>query len=559
MIDWQQHIRLPAMRTETHFGDRVLRCFVDRPLSLYAMLEHAVARYPDREALACGDQRWTYLQLNAEVDRIAAGFAEQGLRAGERVVMLIGNRLEFVSVLFALQKIGAIAVPVGTREQGPGLLYILQQCGAAAIVLDEDLLPRLPDKDAVPSLRLRICISSADVPGANDAAANIAHTERGTLHDPAINRPTINELQLVALDTLSGAPVAPASVNEEDCACILYTSGTTGHPKGAMLTHFNIAHSVIHFAVTLKLSHEDRAALAVPASHVTGLVALIALMAHVGGALVIVPEFKAEAFVDLLSDEKISYGVMVPAMYQLCLLQPNFFTADLSAWRVGGYGGSPMPVPTVQALGKALPGLTLVNCYGSTETSSPSTIMPLGLSAVYHDSVGIAAPCADIRVMNANGEPVAVGESGELWIGGPMVVPGYWDNPDATAKGFAEGCWRSGDVGAIDALGLVRVFDRIKDMINRGGFKIYSVEVENTLMAFAGVVEAAVVGHPCPVLGERVHAYLYMPNQQHDADAVRAYCAVRLADYKVPEEIFFSDTPLPRNANGKLLKRSLRA
>jgi O-succinylbenzoic acid--CoA ligase len=139
-----------------------------------------------------------------------------------------------------------------------------------------------------------------------------------------------------------------------------------------------------------------------------------------------------------------------------------------------------------------------------------------------------------------------------------MVVPGYWDNPEATAKGFAEGCWRSGDVGSIDAQGLVRVFDRIKDMINRGGFKIYSVEVENTLMALAGVVEAAVVGHPCPVLGERVHAYLYMPNQQHDADAVRAHCAARLADYKVPEEIFFSDTPLPRNANGKLLKRSLR-
>jgi O-succinylbenzoic acid--CoA ligase len=240
-------------------------------------------------------------------------------------------------------------------------------------------------------------------------------------------------------------------------------------------------------------------------------------------------------------------------------LQPNFFTADLSAWRVGGFGGSPMPVPTVQALGKALPGLTLVNCYGSTETSSPSTIMPLGLSAIHHDSVGIAAPCADVRVMNENGEPVALGESGELWIGGPMVVPGYWDNPVATANGFAEGYWRSGDVGSVDALGLVRVFDRIKDMINRGGFKIYSVEVENTLMAFPGVVEAAVVGHPCPVLGERVHAYLYAPNSKHDADAVRAHCAKRLADYKVPEEIFFSDTSLPRNPNGKLLKRSLRA
>jgi long-chain acyl-CoA synthetase len=206
MIDWQQHIRLPAMRTETHFGDRVLRCFVDRPPSLYAMLEHAVARYPDREALACGDQRWSYRQLNAEVDRIAAGFAEHGLRAGERVVMFIGNRLEFVSVLFALQKIGAIAVPVGTREQGPGLAYILQQCGAAAIVFDEDLLPRLPDKDAVPSIRLRICISDADVSGADDAAANMAHAERSTRSDSAFNR--LNELQFVALDTLSGAPAA---------------------------------------------------------------------------------------------------------------------------------------------------------------------------------------------------------------------------------------------------------------------------------------------------------------------------------------------------------------
>jgi O-succinylbenzoic acid--CoA ligase len=217
-----------------------------------------------------------------------------------------------------------------------------------------------------------------------------------------------------------------------------------------------------------------------------------------------------------------------------------------------------MPVPTVQALGAALPGLTLVNCYGSTETSSPSTIMPLGLSAIHHDSVGIAAPCVDIRVVNENGEPVALGESGELWIGGPMVVPGYWDNPEATTKGFADGYWRSGDVGSIDEQGLVRIFDRIKDMINRAGFKIYSVEVENTLMGLPGVVEAAVVGHPCPVLGERVHAYLYAPEAQLDPAQVRNHCAARLADYKVPEEIFFSDTPLPRNLNGKLLKRALR-
>jgi O-succinylbenzoic acid--CoA ligase len=140
-------------------------------------------------------------------------------------------------------------------------------------------------------------------------------------------------------------------------------------------------------------------------------------------------------------------------------------------------------------------------------------------------------------------------------------VPGYWDNPEATAKGFAEGCWRSGDLGSKDEQGLVRIFDRIKDMINRGGFKIYSVEVENTLMALPGVVEAAVVGHPCPVLGERVHAYLYAPNAPAtttDTEAVRSHCAARLADYKVPEQVHFTDKPLPRNANGKIMKRSLR-
>ncbi|MFZ9238795.1 MAG: class I adenylate-forming enzyme family protein, partial [Burkholderiaceae bacterium] len=448
LIDWHNHVQLPAMRTETHFGHRVLQCFVDRPLSVYAMLVRAVALYSDQEALVCKQQRWTYRELNNEVDRIAAGMVAQGIRAGERVVMFVGNRPEFVAVLFALQKIGAIAVPVGTREQAPGLAYILQQCGAAAIVLDQSLVSRLPDPAAITSLRVVIVIADDETPAAiststSTSASASVPSSTPSLIPSATSKP--NQREVVSYEALQGSPQAAAHVDEEDCACILYTSGTTGNPKGAMLTHFNIAHSVIHFAVTLKLGNEDRGVLAVPASHVTGLVALIALMVHVGGGLVIVPEFKAAPFVDLIAREKITYSVMVPAMYQLCLLQPAFLTADLRSWRVGGYGGAPMPVPTVQALAKALPEMTLVNCYGSTETSSPSTIMPLGLSAKYHDSVGIAAPCAHIRIMNENGEPVASGESGELWIGGPMVVPGYWDNPEATAKGFTDGCWRSGD------------------------------------------------------------------------------------------------------------------
>ncbi len=545
MIDWHQHITLPDMRTETHFDGRSLRCFTDRPASFYAMFLQAVAMHPDNEALACNEQRWTYRQLDTEINRIANGLAARGLQTGERVVMFISNRAEFVSVLFALQKLGVVAVPVGTREQGPGLAYILRQCGAAGIIFDEDLAERLPDPASAPALRLRISTGISDA------------TSRAASKTSSDNRSD-------TLSSIDGPDVPAAIVDEEACACILYTSGTTGNPKGAMLTHFNIAHSVIHFQIALKLTHDDRAALAVPASHVTGLIALIAVIVHVGGTLVIVPEFKAASFVELAARERITYSLMVPAMYQLCLLQPAFRTLDLSHWRVGGYGGAPMPVPTVQALAEAVPGLTLVNCYGSTEVTSPATIMPLGLSAIHNDSVGIAVPCGDIRVMNENGQPVPTGESGELWIGGPMVVPGYWDNPEATAKGFADGYWRSGDLGSVDEQGLVRIFDRIKDMINRGGFKIYSVEVENALMSVPGVVEAAVVGHPCPVLGERVHAYLYAPDvpdapaPMTDPEAVRAHCAARLADYKVPEQVYFTDHPLPRNANGKILKRSLR-
>ena len=527
MIAWKDHVTLPAMRSEVHFDGREIQCFVNRPPSFYWMFERAVKERPQHECISFNDQHLSYAEVSAEVNKLANGFAARGLKKGDRVVMFISNRPEFITVLFALQKLGVITVPVGTREQGPGLAYIVNQCGAVGIVFDEELTDRIPDTTTSPQLKLRVSTGQAT-----------SHVE--------------------ALHALDGPNVNTVAVNEEDCACILYTSGTTGNPKGAMLTHLNISHSVVHYEVTMKLTQDERGALAVPASHVTGLIALIAEMVHVMGTLVVIAEFKAADFVPLAARERVTFSVMVPAMYQLCLLQPTFRTVDLSHWRVGAFGGAPMPVPTVQALAEAVPGMTLVNCYGSTESTSPATVMPLGLSAIHNDSIGITLPCATIRIMNDQDQEVAPGESGELWIGGPMVVPGYWNNPEATAKGFAEGCWRSGDLGSKDAQGLVRIFDRIKDMINRGGYKIYSVEVENALMALPGVVEAAVVGHPCPVLGERVHAYVYAPKATVDAAAVKAHCAARLADYKVPEQVVFTDKPLPRNPNGKLLKRSLR-
>ena len=520
---WQDCV-MPALRAEALYGDRVVRCFAERPASLHAMFERSRASRAEHDASVFAGRRWSYAQVGDEADRLSAAFAAQGIAAGERVLMLLSNRPEFLTVLLALQRLGAIAVPVGVREQRPGLAYIANQCGAMAIVFDDELAERVPDSSDSPALSRRISASSL-----------------ATLANPAQAIP----------------PDAPT--RETDVAVILYTSGTTGQPKGAMLTHLSIAHSALHFQACMGLGPEDRSALAVPASHVTGLIAIVATMWQVGGAVVIVPEFKADAFVRLMARERVSHTLMVPAMYKLCLLSPVFGAEDLSTWRVGGYGGAPMPVATIDALAEALPGLTLQNAYGATETTSPATMIPAGLTRAHADSVGVPLPAADIRVMDDEGREVAPGSTGELWIGGPMVVPGYWANPQATAREFTAGYWHSGDMGSVDEHGFVRIVDRKKDMLNRGGFKIYSVEVENVLMAWPGVVEAAIVGKPCPVLGERVHAFVHAPTLTPDDAVLKRHCAERLADYKVPESFTWSAEPLPRNANGKVMKRLLRA
>ncbi len=527
MEHWNNYPVAP-MRMEAHFGDRIVRCFAERPSSVHAMLEDAVRKHGERDALVFEGRRWSWRDLDTEAGTVAAGLAARGVGRGDRVLLYLGNLPEFIFTLFAMQRLGAIAVPVSVREQKPGLEYIANQCGAKLIVHEASLADRVPDEKACAALRARVCVGS--VAGADDFAELRGH----------------------------GVLVEPVAADEEDTALILYTSGTTGRPKGAMLTHFGVVHSAMHFEATMRLTSADRSALVVPASHVTGVIAIIAAMLRVAGAVVMMREFKAAAWIAEAARERVTQTIMVPAMYNLILLSPEFGLHDLSAWRVGGFGGAPMPVPTIDALAEKLPNLTLTNAYGATETTSPVTVMPEGDTRLHADSVGVTVPCGDVIVVDDNGIEVPRGETGELWIGGPMIVKGYWDNPEATAREFTAGYWHSGDLGSMDAQGYVRVFDRKKDMLNRGGYKIYSVEVENTLAGLAGVVEAAVVGRPCPVLGERVHAFVYAPGGKVTEAAVREYCAARLADYKVPETVSFTDAPLPRNPNGKMMKRLLR-
>jgi len=517
-----------VMRDETHFG-RVVRCYVERPSNIDAVLRDAAAWRPEAPALSDDGRRVSYRELDTVVERLAANLADLGIAKGDRVGLLLGNCSEFVEVVFALARLGAISVPIGIRQQRPENEFVLAQSGAKAVIFEAELVDRIPAPEAVPALVQRIVV------GGSAAGA-------------------INYDQLQK----NASPISPLHIGEEDVFAILYTSGTTGQPKGAVLTHFGTIHSCLHYRECLSLDAE-RSLLAVPASHVTGLVANILTTALCGGCTVIMRSFKARDFLFLACAERVTHTVMVPAMYNLALLEPAFDGFDLAAWRLGGYGGAPMPEATIRRLAEKLPALVLSNLYGATETISPTTIMPPGDGLAHADSVGKTVPCGEVRIMDDTGREVAPGQSGEIWIAGPMVVPGYWQNLDADRENFVGGYWKSGDIGSKGEDGYVRVFDRKKDMINRGGYKIYSVEVENLLIQHPAILECAVIGRPDPVLGEKSHAFVVSSAPGLSDQELRDYCATRLADYKIPDGITIFAEPLPRNANGKVIKTALRA
>lgn len=522
---------MPDMRREVHFNDRVVRCFTERPVSVAQMLADAVRQHPAGDALVCEGLRLSWRELHHAATKCAGGLAAHGVQPGDRVALYLDNGPEFVIAVYACAWLGAVAMPVSARARTDELAFSLGDAGAVAIICAQYLQELVPAAEVLPLLHHRF--STGTVQPGFESFTELVQTE----------------------------PLATAhAANEEDLAVLLYTSGTTGRPKGAMLTHLNIVHSVMHYAHAMTLGKADRSMIAVPLSHVTGLVAQLYTMLYAGGCSVLMTKFKAAEFAQLAAAERITHTVMVPAMYNLCLLLPDLEKHDLSAWRIGAYGGAPMPTATIDGVASRLPGLTLMNAYGATETCSPATIMPPGMTAEHRDSVGLAVPCGEICVVDESGDEVPRGEVGEIWIAGPMVVPGYWRNEQATASEFRGGYWRSGDIGSMDADGYVRILDRKKDVINRGGYKIFCATAESVLMEHPQVIEAALVGVPCAVLGERVHAFVCVSTlgSSTQAAALQAFCAERMADYSVPETWTIGTEALPRNLNGKIMKRELR-
>ncbi|MBE7939709.1 MULTISPECIES: AMP-binding protein [Ramlibacter] len=525
-------LQMPQTRRETHFGDRFVRCYAERPRNLARMLSSALERSPEATALVFGPLRLCWRELHHAASCCAGGLHASGVRPGDRVAVHMGNCAEFVVLALACAWMGAVLVPVSARARGVELTYAIENSGAVVLASAPDLADLVDDSPAFAGVRLRL------VTGAQAA--------RG----------------FVAMSQFMQAPplLQPHDAQEEDLAVLLYTSGTTGRPKGAMISHLNVVHSVMHYQQVMGLGEEERTLVAVPLSHVTGLVAQLYLALHCRAAIVLMEAFKAADFLRLAQDERITHTIMVPAMYNLCLLRADFASHDLRHWRIGAYGGAPMPTATIEGIAQRLPDLVLMNAYGATETCSPATIMPRGQTAAQSDSVGQVVPCGEISIVDEHGREVPPGDVGEVWIAGPMVVQGYWQNPEATASEFRGGFWRSGDIGSRDAQGYVRILDRKKDVINRGGYKVFCATVENVLSEHPAVLEAALVGVPCSVLGERVHAFVTVTalDEHTQAKALQAFCTGRIADYAVPETWTIDTAPLPRNLNGKIVKRELR-
>jgi acyl-CoA synthetase (AMP-forming)/AMP-acid ligase II len=469
------------------------------PETVLELLRNAVDAVPDREALVeVGGRRLTYGELWDRAARIAGGLVSEGVKRGDRVAIRFGNGVDWCLAFTGTLMAGAVVVPINTRFAEPEVEYVLGDAGAKVA-----LGPHRPLPDAVPY----VC----------------------------------------------------EDLHEADTGALWYTSGTTGFPKGAVMTHEN-------FVATAESTKRHRAfggraqdggirgLISVPLFHVTGCNAQLIALWLIEGTAVIMAEFDVQMFLRTIVDERIDSMTTVPAIYWYAMHQENFRDFDLSHLGWASYGGSPMAPQQVEEMRNAFPNARLGNGFGLTESAAAATYLPHEWALERAETVGFAAPPVELDLAD-----VEESGAGELLIRGPNVVNGYWNNPHATAAAFVDGWLHSGDVATIDDDGFVTVVDRVKDMINRGGENVYSVEVENALAAHPKIYEVAVVGVPDTMMGEKVGAIVVpRPGQTLTPEDVVDFAKGRLADFKIPQFISMRTDPLPRNPGGKVLKRDLR-
>src|SRR4051812_10613392 len=473
----------------------------------------------------------TYGQMADRSAALAAGLAERGIGRGDVVGLLSYNCPEFLETVFASNYLGAIAMPINWRLAAPEVRYILEHSQARAFVCDDELAP----------------VGSAASEGVNGLARISVGLSAGSEWTP-----------LASVRTTS-ASVPRVTAGADEVHRLMYTSGTTGRPKGVMLTHANLAWKNLAHLVEFGFSSDDLGLACGPLYHVGALDLTTTTLIAAGAPVIIHRTFDAGAVVDELERSRVTTVWLAPAMVNAIMALPDIERRDLSSVRVIINGGEKMPIPLIERIQRTFPSAWFADAYGLTETVSGDTFLDRDSILTKLGSVGRPCLYLDLDVWDDDGRSVAPGERGEIVMRGPKVFPGYWRDPDATAAAFAGGWFHTGDIGVRDEDGYLFIVDRLKDMIVSGGENIAGSEIERVLYEHPDVLEVAVVGRAHERWGEVPVAHVVRrPGATVTAEGLTAHCTAQLAKFKVPKDIVFLDA-LPRNPSGKILKRELRA
>jgi fatty-acyl-CoA synthase len=499
-------------------------------VSWCSVLEHHARRTPNK-ALAVHEERVvTYAGMQEWSAELAGGFAARGVGAGNVVALLSYNNLEFLATIFAANHLGAIAMPINWRLAAPELAFILEHSAARAIVSGPELV------DLADTATRELDTALVRVRIGDDA---VAGWERFT-----------------DLPSDDAPPRAPAAV--DDLHRLMYTSGTTGRPKGVMLTHGNLAWKNAAHVAEFGFTADDIGLACGPLYHVGALDLVTTTMIAVGATTMVHTAFDAAQVVDEIERSRVTTIWAAPAMVRAVLDVPGIETRDLSSVRVIIAGGEKMPIPTIERIRTTFPSAWFADAYGLTETVSGDTFLDRDHTVSKLGSVGRPCQFLEVDIWNEDGESLPAGERGEVVLRGPKVFAGYWRDPEATAAAFAGGWFHTGDIGVLDDDGFLSIVDRLKDMIVSGGENIASSEVERVLYEHDAVVEAAVVGRRDDRWGEVPVAFVVVRDDTPVADdELIEHCRAQLAKFKVPKSVEFIDA-LPRNPSGKVLKRDLR-
>ena len=533
---------------ETEVLGRPCRVYAKAPSSLRDVWL-STRQFADHEYLIYGDERLTYADAHRRVANLGAWLKQQGVESGDRVAIAMRNYPEWLLSYWAVVSVGATVVGMNAWWTAPEMQYAIDDSRPRVLIVDESRFERL----------------DLNAPALTDAAL-VGVRLSGEAH------PRVTPWR----EAVAGEhPLPEAAIDTDSVACIFYTSGTTGRPKGAQLTHrgcvSNIFSMVFFGAVQRMLGVHaglidadevppvPAAMVTTPLFHVTANNCISHAATVAGGKLVHLYKWDAANALQVIERERITSASGVPVMARELVAHPNRVSTDTSSLLSVGGGGAQLQPDLVHKIAEAFPSAKPSTAYGMTETCGIITAVSGSFFIDKPESCGLPMPCFEVKIVDVQGDEVPLGEPGELWVRGAQVIRGYLNREDATRETIQDGWLRTGDVARSDEHGFIYLVDRIKDMVLRGGENVYCSEVESALFEHPAVIECAVFSVPDDRLGEEVGAAVYLRSGgQIDADGLREHCKVRIAAYKIPRYIWLLDEPLPRNASGKFLKRTLK-